>query len=337
MYSDRITLYQAIEEKRGSRVLAYVTGDRQGMETAIARDILNYLADHLDTFNLPDKISLILYSRGGATLVAWTIVNTIKLFCEEFEVIIPSNAHSAATMICIGADRIIMTKQATLGPIDPSTNSPYNPQAPGAPAHSRLPVSVEHVAGFFDLARQELGETDSNTILPLLLKLSDHVHPVALGNVYRARSQIKMLAQKLLKFHMADDDKIDRIVAMLCSESGSHDYTISRREARNVLELPVENPDADLYDVIKIFFDDIRGELLLDTVYNPSEILGNQPSTTYTCTRALLESVSGGSNKFQTHGTITRTKISNQQGLPEIKTIDQRTKEGWIHEGTTTY
>ena len=31
-------------------------------------------------------------------------------------------------MMSIGADKIVMTKQAVLGPIDPSVNSPLNPQ-----------------------------------------------------------------------------------------------------------------------------------------------------------------------------------------------------------------
>jgi hypothetical protein len=139
MYSDRLALYKKIEEMRESRVLLYVTGDRQNLETRIHSEVGDFFADHLDTFCLPKKISLIIYSRGGDTLAGWMILNMIKLFCDEVEVIVPSKAHSTATLICLGANKIVMTKQATLGPIDPSVNTPLNPQVPGAPPSARLP------------------------------------------------------------------------------------------------------------------------------------------------------------------------------------------------------
>ena len=47
-------------------------------------------------------------------------MNLIRNFCKYFEIIVPFNCHSAGTIISLGANRIVMTKQATLGPIDPS-------------------------------------------------------------------------------------------------------------------------------------------------------------------------------------------------------------------------
>ena len=125
--------------------------------------MLDYLAEHLDAFGLPSKIGLIVYSRGGDTLAAWTVANMIRQFCDEFEVIVPMKAHSAATLISLGATNIVMSKQATLGPIDPSVNSPLNPQVPGAPPNARLPVSVEEVAAYFQLGTESLGVSATNT------------------------------------------------------------------------------------------------------------------------------------------------------------------------------
>src|SRR5699024_4736900 len=103
-----------------------------------------------------NKISLLLYTRGGDTMAAYSLVNLIRQFCKEFEIIIPSKARSSGTIISLGADNIIMTKQATLGPIDPSLNNPLNPQNPQFPNNpqARIPVSVESIQGFFDLAKQ---------------------------------------------------------------------------------------------------------------------------------------------------------------------------------------
>ena len=92
-----------------------------------------------------------------------TIANMIRLFCDEFEVIVPSKAHSTATLICLGADRVVMTKQATLGPIDPGINDPPNPPSIDSIIRRLVKVGARvvyharkwhaHVAPVFSLAR----------------------------------------------------------------------------------------------------------------------------------------------------------------------------------------
>ena len=87
----------------------------------------------------------------------------IRLFCDEFEVIVPSKAHSTATLICLGADRVVMTKQATLGPIDPGINDPPNPPSIDSIIRRLVKVGAKvvyhvrrwyvHIASAFSLAR----------------------------------------------------------------------------------------------------------------------------------------------------------------------------------------
>jgi hypothetical protein len=124
----------------------------------------------LDTFRGAKSITLVLYSRGGDTLAAWGIANLIRQFCDEFHVVVPFHAHSAATLICLGANSITMTKQATLGPIDPSVNTPYNPQVGG----QTVPVRVEAVAGYVDLAKTMLGLTSDESLRHVALKLAEN-------------------------------------------------------------------------------------------------------------------------------------------------------------------
>ena len=147
MLKDRLQLYKEIENERNSKLLVFITGDRPNLETQISSEMQDYFVNHLDKFNLPDKISLFLYTRGGDTMAAWSLINLIKQFCKSYEVIVVAKARSAGTLISLGANKIIMTKQATLGPIDPSLNSPLNPQNPAFPQnpHARVPVSVESI------------------------------------------------------------------------------------------------------------------------------------------------------------------------------------------------
>lgn len=331
MYTERKKLYEQLEKQRETKLLVFFTGDRRGMETQIHSEIISFFTHHLDTFPDDSRISLYLYSRGGDTLAGWSIANLIRQFCHNFEVIIPSKAHSTATLITLGANNILMTKQASMGPIDPSINTPLNPQIPGAPQNVRMPISVQAIAGYFDLAKEELQIKKQEHLKDIFLKLSDQVHPIALGNVYRARTQIQMLADKLLRMHMKGDDKINNIISALCSESGSHDYTINRKEALEELKLPVEIPDNGLYKLIKNIYIDVSSELELDNPFDPGIILGTNSTANYKCTRAIVESVTGGSHKYISEGTLTKSSVPTPAG-PADSVLDQRTKERWSHE-----
>ena len=80
MYADRKKIYEKIEKERNSKVIAYVTGDRPGLETRIGADTPDVFLEHLDKIGKVNKISLILYTCGGDTLAAWNIINLFREF-----------------------------------------------------------------------------------------------------------------------------------------------------------------------------------------------------------------------------------------------------------------
>jgi len=341
MFANRKENYQWIEEQRETKLLVYITGDRTKMETQIGEDVLDYFSQHLDGIGKVNKISLILYTKGGNTMTAYSLVNLIRQYCTEFEIIIPSKARSSGTIISLGADNIVMTKQATLGPIDPSLNSPLNPQDPRQPNNptALIPVSVESIQGYFDLAKDELKLNSETELKDVLISLSEKVHPLVLGNIYRSRSQIKMVARKLLLKQLGggEAEKIDTIVSFLCSDSGSHDYAIYRNEASDELGLTIEKPTDALYSKIKEIFEDIQEELKLLQPFDPNIELGANAHIDYSCRRVILESTEHGTDVFMTKGRIQRSiqNIPQPAGVPPIQrtVIDtQKSFEGWIHE-----
>jgi hypothetical protein len=328
MRKERLENYKRIEAKRNSKLLVYVTSDRQNAETNIGSDILAPFANHLDTMGDVEKITLYIYSNGGSTLAGWSLVNLIRSFCKDFEVIIPFRCQSTATLISLGTDRIIMTKQGTLGPIDPSTNGLLNPLINHNGQNIRVPVSVEHVNGYLEMAKDDFGVNCSNELKDVYLKLTDHIHPLSLGNVYKSKAQIKMLAEKMLYYHKIDAQNIPKVISFLCSESGSHDYTIYRKEAKEELGLNVEKPDDELYDLIKKVYQDIETELELRDPFNPSLLLATRNPFQYSLRRALIESIEGGCDVFLSEGTLSKLNLQNGQ----VATQDNRTFEGWKHE-----
>lgn len=120
----RKRLLLQVEAERRSKAILYVTGNRQGMETMIGGDVIDLFVDHLDAIGSVEKVSLILQTSGGNVSAASSLVNLLSMSCEDLEVITASQCMSTGTLIALGAKRILMTKQATLGPIDPSIQHP---------------------------------------------------------------------------------------------------------------------------------------------------------------------------------------------------------------------
>ena len=334
MRINRLDLYKQIEHQRKSKLLVYITGTRPGYETQIANDVLPIFTEHLDKIGDVDKISLFLYTNGGNTLTAWSLVNLIRSFCRTFEVIIPANCFSSGTLICLGADELVMTKQAMLGPIDPSVNGPLNPSIPNVnDPKAKVPVSVEHVNAYIEMAKNEFGITDQTCLTQILLNLSEKIHPLTLGQVYKSRSQIQMLAKKLLSWQNLNEEKENAIIRFLCSESGSHDYSIRRKEAIESLGLNVEKPTMNFYQIIKAIYDDISKELKFDTPFNPPMILNGKQIVPYECRRGLIETIDNGTDVFITSGNLEAINVNPHPSAPPQVVINNNiTYEGWKHE-----
>lgn len=330
LIQERVQLMQRLEKIRKTKVLLYITGDRPGWETQIHQEVLGHFAKHLDLMykkTKVQKLSLYLYTRGGNTLAAWSIISLVRQYCNELEIIVPSRAHSAGTLMCLGSSRIVMTKQSTLGPIDPNINTPLNPPIPTMPGQT-IPVSVEAINGYIELVKKEFGISDNNALVDVVKVLSDKVHPLVLGEVYRARTQIKMLAKKLLAFHLPQGDKeeINKIVSFLCTDSGSHDYTINLVDARD-LGLIIEEADKPNREIINSIFSTIAEELELDIPFDPISLLGTKDNADYCNRRAIIQSINGGQVSFITQGTLI---LSNDNGNNLVS--DTRTFEGWRNE-----
>jgi len=322
--TERKTLLTKIEKARNSRALLYVTGDRQGQETIIHPEVLDHFVDHLDAIGVTNRISLILYTRGGDGMAAWSLLNLLRMFCDDLEVIVPVKAHSAGTMMAIGADNIVMTKQATLSPIDPSINHPLAPQIQGAPVGTRASVSVEAINGYLSLARDTLTDEGKAALGPVMLDLARQVHPLVLGDTYRRRQQTQSMAERLLSPQVKNAEDRKKIISFLSSDSGSHDYTLNRREAA-ALKLRITKCPARLYPTLLALYHDFRDEMMLRTPFNASQFPPNA-ITPFRNVRAVIESSVGTAVQFVTEGNFLRQNLQPNQG--EAVSVEI-TAEGW--------
>lgn len=271
-YQSRSALVTSIEEELGCRVLAYVTGDRPGLQTQISAEQLVQFPRHLTAIGDVDTLALLLYTHGGETHAAWPIVNFLREHCKTLVVLVPFWAHSCGTLIALGADRIIMSRYGTLSPIDPTVANQFNPPDPANP-QARIPISVEDVMAYVELADKQGGD-DPTQRQAAFARLAQEVHPLALGNVQRSINQIKQLAQKMIALHSPDksDEDTAEVVRRLTSALHSHFHLVSRNEAREI-GLPVEDPTPKLGELLLAYYAALCNDLQLLDKFDPGSLL----------------------------------------------------------------
>jgi ATP-dependent protease ClpP protease subunit len=72
----------------------------------------------------PGEIHLVIDSLGGSLDSAYKIAKGIRRHCTDFTVVIPRNAKSAATLIALAADTIVMGPWSEMGPLDMQIEHP---------------------------------------------------------------------------------------------------------------------------------------------------------------------------------------------------------------------
>lgn len=286
-----------LEAVRKSRVVVYITGDRENAQTRIGMDVFPYFYDVLNRIGHTEKLDLLLYSTGGVTMAGWGLANLVREFADRFSVLIPFKAHSTATLLALGADEIVMGRMGQLSPVDPSISGPFNPIPDGLGplqlAGQPLPLSVEDVLSYLKLAQEEAGIKQEEGLTHVFNTLSSTVKPIALGSIYRAKEQIKLLARKLLAFHMdetSEKARIDAIIRYLTRELFSHDYLISRQEAKRHLKLKVTNATEDLERLLWVLFTTYADRAELYTPYTPAAALGEADERIVELEGAFIES-----------------------------------------------
>lgn len=252
-----------IEQKNNSKVISYLTNDNTIFTADIQDNIYLPFNDILKNIGSQSRIDLFLYSRGGNTLVPWKLVNMIREYTDYLTVLIPYHANSSATLISIGANKIIMGRLADISPIDPTLTTPFNPSIPGREMdlRSRLGISVEDIMSYYELAKNTMRLKEEASLLKAFELLSTNVQPIALGAIHRSYNQIRILAHKLLGLHL-DEQKdyllINKIIENLTEKLYNHGHMINRKEAKEILSSDlIEIPDMQLetyiWDLFEIY------------------------------------------------------------------------------------
>jgi len=208
-----------IEEKLEGNVLLYIANFQHPMNSIDYMDI-RPIEDTLISFKQESNIILIMNSPGGIIDIADKIVRMIRsLGSSKFIFVIPSAAKSAATMIALASDEIIMGEVSELGPIDPQIR---------IGEHYLSALSYTGI-----LTRIKKWVVDEKQPLDLYKQLLVQIKPETYEQCQMAINHSKDLVRNYLKNSALKDkstDDIDKIVDWL-SNLPSHGKVITADDA----------------------------------------------------------------------------------------------------------
>lgn len=129
LFELRKACYNEIEKLRGRPLLIYATKFLDGVPPGVPNQIdLPDVDGFTDLINSVDddckSVDVLLHSPGGRPDATERIVGILRNRFQEVNFLVPHSAYSAATMLALSGNGIVLHPSATLGPIDPQVGIP---------------------------------------------------------------------------------------------------------------------------------------------------------------------------------------------------------------------
>jgi hypothetical protein len=316
-----------LEQGRKSKVICYLTSDKPAppplaFATQVAIDVLPLFTDILENFNKkPNKISLVIDTTGGNLNAPWPLVNLIKEYCDEFEVIVLNKSLSAGTLIALGADKIVMSEFSQLSPVDPFQTRTDGNNKP-------IKLEVEDISSYIDFIKKKIGITEQSGLAEITKELNKEIPPTVIGSVNRTHYLIRRLAKNLLRMQKTklEDRKIDEIVEYLTEKLYSHNHFINRNEAKNIIGFGdvVEYTDKDTKKTIMSMISYFSDLLQVKDIFDPIKLLSGKNEVEYILPRALVYSLD---IKYSFNSSYKITSTPDPSGMQNLNVNEF--KAGW--------
>jgi membrane-bound ClpP family serine protease len=241
---------ESFDGKGTSGVLAFISSEAGTIDS----DDIPAFGDALQTVGDVGILYLIIDSPGGDGTVAEKIIKLCRSYCSKLIVVVPNRAKSAATIIALGADEIIMGFCSEIGPIDAQIPVIVDGWPHFVSAHSFISAKTSLEAQFKEcLAKNE----DPRAILQQIATLN----PAFIQHCERLMNFGKDVVRKCLSKHMFSSErkadrkaKIDRVIERLSAVQRFqvHGRMIDGNAAKTELGLKVNllGKDHDLWNYI---------------------------------------------------------------------------------------
>lgn len=268
----RETLIRKIQEITKRRVIVYIASSNHPMPNIMPQDVPIF-EDMLRVASNDTKADLVINSPGGDPNTAEKILMMCRTrFKEEFNVIVPNFAKSAATMIALGSDKIFMGYLSELGPIDPQVPIPLpTGQVQYVPARTYLD-GLERI-------RQWIAEGHPPQVyLPILSQIRPEMIKFCEDAIDFSKEFLKKwLPKGTLKYNQ---EKVDEVVEAFVSGTKykSHGQVINYEEAKKLgLNVEFVEPQSELWNLVWELY--VRSTHFLSQTKNAAKLFETDTSS----------------------------------------------------------
>ncbi|WP_160298571.1 SDH family Clp fold serine proteinase [Williamsia herbipolensis] len=238
----RQTLIREIEAQTGNTLLCIVSEHGQ-----IAKSHATAVVDLLHNVPNGADIDLLLNSPGGDIDTAEKLTTLVrkKAGAGTIRVIVPDYAKSAATLIALGADQVVMSDTSELGPIDPQVTLPDT--AGGG-------TSIHSARSYIDAYEQHAQALRTDPEDPVARLMLNKFDPAVLEKLTRASKRSTVIASELLQTAMIKrKDDADALAAKLSDTAQwhSHGQMIGHEHCSGLgLTVTYLDPRSDLWETL---------------------------------------------------------------------------------------
>lgn len=272
-YEQRKKLYHKFEKLRNRPLIVYVTSIRPNASAQMAADAITSIIEQVR--KIPDEqknLDFMIISNGGDPITALRIVSILRERFTHIAVLIPYIAYSAATILALGADEIIMHPFSNLGPVDPQLNVQKDN---GMGQTGNIAFSSEDLRNYIEFVKNDVGIKDQAFLVEALKALGSEIGVLPIGSAKRSQQLSLALSSKMLETHINDKTQAMHIAQTLNSSYYHHGYAVGRSEAKE-LGLNIVKPEKELEELMWALWEDFRGEMKCDKAFDlMSELLGN--------------------------------------------------------------
>ncbi len=221
-------------------------------DVQLEHDDCDSLLNVLHQTNLSKGIVLLVNSPGGDILAAERIVNICRSYSGtgDYWALVPGRAKSAATIVCLGASKIIMAPSSELGPVDPQVILREDGVRKDFSA-------VSLVQGYRDLFERAVSATGSlEAYIQQLARYDDReINKYEAWIALSENVAIKVLSSGMMSNRSSEQIR-EKVAIFLEPKAGTQDHgrAISSKEADacglNIEEIDLKSPDwKSIYDL----------------------------------------------------------------------------------------
>lgn len=200
-----------------------------------------------------DELSVLMHSLGGDPKETYRMMLILRLHMDDIEVLVPQEAKSAATLFCLGANKILMGSMGELGPLDMQLvrtdehghkhrRSTLDSFKASEQMLNHTILAFQKIIGNTPLnasqanpQRSPLEEHNANELMASIVSnLYQKFDPDELGKDSRYLAVGEQYARQLLSRANYEESKAQVIAQRLVWEYPSHDFLIDLHEAKEI-------------------------------------------------------------------------------------------------------